>query len=381
MKPREAWDQAFREAFEHAAIGMTLTSLDGRYLRVNQALCRMMDYTEAELLATTFQAITHPDDLETDLDYVRRLLAGEVTHYHMEKRYVRRDGSVLPVLLSVALVREPAGRPLHFVSQVQDLTSQRRLEAERLGAQRRVAELERQASMNLIAGSIAHDFNNLLASVIGFTALAREHVPAESVAAGCLDEIERASQAAADLVHQMLAYSGSGNYVVGDVDLPAALRQAAQQALVAHPDTRIDVDAPGPLPPIAGDRSQIQQAVVNVLLNACEAVRETRGAVRVSAAGADAGRAVRIEIADAGVGIDPAIQPRIFDPFFTTKFFGRGLGLSAALGIVRAHHGTIAVDSAPGRGTRITLEIPAGVERRQPAPDGGEARLPRGKPN
>jgi two-component system, cell cycle sensor histidine kinase and response regulator CckA len=351
-------DAAFREAFAHAAIGMTLTSLDGRYLLVNEALCRMMGYTEAELLGTTFQAITHPDDLETDLEYVRRLVAGQITHYHMEKRYVRRDGSLLPVLLSVALVRNPDGTPAHFVSQVQDLTSQRWLEAERLAAERRVAELERQASMNLIAGSIAHDFNNRLASVIGFTTLAREHAMSGSVISRCLEEIERASQGAAELAQQMLAYTGSGKYVVDDVDIAAVVRQAAQQALIGYPETRLEVVSLGVLPRVEGDAAQLQQALLNMLLNACEAVRETGGLVRIEADVLPDAGSVRIRVTDTGTGIDPAVQPRIFDPFFTTKFIGRGLGLSAALGIVRAHHGSIDVDSTPGVGTRMTVIIP-----------------------
>jgi PAS domain S-box-containing protein len=352
----------FREAFTHAAIGMTLTSLDGRYLRVNNALCRMMGYTEAELLATSFQAITHPDDLETDLEYVRRLVAREITHYHMEKRYVRRDGSLLPVLLSVALVRESDGEPSHFVSQVQDLTSQRRLETERLAAERRVAELERQASMNLIAGSIAHDFNNRLASVLGFATLGREHAPAGSVVSRCLEEIARASQGAAELAQQMLAYSGSGNYVVATVDVAATLRQAVHQTMLLAPDTRVEIDPVPLLPPIKADAAQIQQALANIVLNACEAVRDTRGLVRVGARVAPDAAAVEIRISDTGGGIDPAVRSRIFDPFFTTKFLGRGLGLSAALGIVKAHHGAIEIDSTPGAGTLVKVVVPALVD-------------------
>jgi two-component system cell cycle sensor histidine kinase/response regulator CckA len=353
-----AGDAEFREAFAHAAIGMTLTSLDGRFLRVNDALCRMMDYTEAELLGTTFQAITHPDDLEMDLEYVRRLVAGQITHYHMEKRYVRRDGSLLPVLLSVALVRERDGTPVHFVAQIQDLTSQRRLEDERVAAQRRVAELERQASMNLIAGSIAHDFNNLLATVIGFTTLAREHAEVGSVVSRCLEEIDRAGQDAANLAQQMLAYAGSGKFVIGAIDVAAVVRQAAKQALVLHPETRLEVEPMGPIPSVSGDAAQVQQALLNMLLNACEAVRETGGLVRIGADAFPGGGAVLIRIADTGAGIDPAVQPRIFDPFFTTKFIGRGLVLSAALGIVRAHHGSIDVESTVGVGTRVTVVIP-----------------------
>jgi PAS domain S-box-containing protein len=287
-------DAAFREAFAHAAIGMSLVTLDGRYVQVNESFCRMIGYTEAELLATDFQHITHPEDLENDLDHVRRLLTGEVTHYHMEKRYVRKNGSVLPILLSVAVVRETDGTPMHFVAQMQDLTSRHQLEAERLAAERRVAELERQASMNLIAGSIAHDFNNLLASVIGFTALARDHVAPASPLGRYLDEIESASQEAARLSQQMLAYSGSAKYEQREVDVAATVRRAAQRVLAQFPDTRLESDSALELPSVVGDEVQLQQALVNVLANACEAVHDSNGTVRIGAKALPDRRAVQI---------------------------------------------------------------------------------------
>ena len=114
----------------------------------------------------------------------------------------------------------------------------------------------------------------------------------------------------------------------------------------------------GVLPRVEGDAAQLQQALLNMLLNACEAVRETGGLVRIEADVLPDAGSVRIRVTDTGTGIDLAVQPRIFDPFFTTKFIGRGLGLSAALGIVRAHHGSIDVDSTLGVGTRMTVIIP-----------------------
>ncbi len=128
----QAQEADSRAAFVHAAIGMALVALDGRWLRVNPALCRLTGYAEAELLTKTFQDMTHPDDLAADLAYVEQLLAGVIASYEMEKRYLRKDGAIVWVLLSVALARDPAGRPLHFISQIQDITVRKTVEAELL---------------------------------------------------------------------------------------------------------------------------------------------------------------------------------------------------------------------------------------------------------
>jgi PAS domain S-box-containing protein len=118
-------EERFRATLEHAPIGMALVGLDGRWLMVNRALCRIVGYPEAELLELTFQDLTHPDDVDADLENVRRLTAGEIPGYEMEKRYLRRDGSVVWALLSVSLVRGGAGEPLYFISQIQDITARR----------------------------------------------------------------------------------------------------------------------------------------------------------------------------------------------------------------------------------------------------------------
>jgi diguanylate cyclase (GGDEF)-like protein/PAS domain S-box-containing protein len=120
-------EERFRGAFEFAAIGIALVAPDGRWLQVNRSLCRMVGYTTEELLATNFQSITHPDDLEKDIGYVRQMLDGSLSHYNMEKRYFHKDGHILWIFLSVSLVRDATGRPLYFVSQIQDITGQRQL--------------------------------------------------------------------------------------------------------------------------------------------------------------------------------------------------------------------------------------------------------------
>jgi PAS domain S-box-containing protein len=122
-------EERFRGAFEFAAIGMALVAPDGRWLRVNPSLCRIVGYSPEELLATTFQAITHPEDLDTDVEFVQQMLEGSIPHYQMEKRYFHKDGRVVWILLSASLIRDLGGRPLYFVSQIQDISARKEAEA------------------------------------------------------------------------------------------------------------------------------------------------------------------------------------------------------------------------------------------------------------
>ena len=137
-------EERFRLAFDHAPIGIALVAPDGRWLRVNGTLCEMLGYPAEELLATSFQAITHPDDLDADLDYVRAMLAGEIRTYEMEKRYFHADGSMVWILLSVSLVRDDGGRPLYFISQIQDIGERKRAHT----------ELQRLAHRDALTGTL-----------------------------------------------------------------------------------------------------------------------------------------------------------------------------------------------------------------------------------
>src|SRR5207248_11125838 len=136
-------EQRFRNAFESAAIGMALVAPDGRFLQVNDSLCEIVGYSAAELRERTFQDITHPDDLETDLAFVEQMLAGEIRTYQMEKRYIHRDGHPVWALLAVSLVRTRDGTPLHFISQIKDVTERKQAAEELARSKSRLAEAQR----------------------------------------------------------------------------------------------------------------------------------------------------------------------------------------------------------------------------------------------
>jgi PAS domain S-box-containing protein len=263
---------------------------------------------------------------------------------------------------------EVQGRQLLF-SIVHDVS-------DREAMQRKLLASQKMESLGVLAGGIAHDFNNLLTSVIGNAELAQHLLPAGSPARAHVELSLGASSRAAELTRRLLAYAGKGSYERGLVDLGDEVREAIERVRPgAPPGIAIELQLAERLPKVEGDRLQLQQVVMNLALNAIEACKEGQGRVRIRTAlaaepprdgqaahSADAsgdGPQVLIEVFDDGCGMDEAMRSRIFDPFFSTKFTGRGLGLPAVLGIVRAHRGMLSVESAPLSGSTFRIWLPA----------------------
>ena len=248
---------------------------------------------------------------------------------------------------------------------------------ERKHFDRRFQDTARLESLGILAGGIAHDFNNLLAGILGNAGLALGEAPPGSRYQSALKDVVLASQRAADLTRQMLAYAGKGHFLMRSLDLSDLVKEISKLVNSSIPKSvELKLNLSDSLPPIEGDSGQMQQVIMNLVINAAEAVGEgRRGQVRVvtrleslnssdlrlkyGTADLKAGRYVVLEITDDGCGMDESIRARIFDPFFTTKFTGRGLGLAAVQGIVRGHNGAIRVDSEVGRGTTFELALPA----------------------
>jgi nitrogen-specific signal transduction histidine kinase/CheY-like chemotaxis protein len=257
-----------------------------------------------------------------------------------------------------------------------DISDRKHAEEERLHLERQMQHAQKLESLGILAGGIAHDFNNLLVGVLGGTDLALKHIPPTSPARALLEDVIRVAHQAADLANQMLAYSGKGRFVVAPLDLSTLVREISQlvdASVTKKVQTHYELDEH--LPATEVDSAQISQIVLNLVINAAEAVGEEAGTVTIATGSmectteqlaglylggqAEEGRFVYLQVKDTGVGMDRETVRKIFDPFFTTKSTGRGLGLAAALGIIRGHRGAVEVDSAPGRGTTITVFIPA----------------------
>ncbi len=259
-------------------------------------------------------------------------------------------------------------------------------------AEERLRETAKLESLGVLAGGIAHDFNNLLVGILGNASLAQEMLPAGSSARELLADVVNASDKAATLTRQMLAYSGRGNFIVEPVDLSAAVREMLP--LVSHsisPSVSIHLRLDPAMPVLEGDRGQIQQVVMNLLINAAEACAGLGGTVDVSTSvvwgdaqslpplfglpPVGAGSFVQLEVRDSGCGMTDEVKAKVFDPFFTTKFAGRGLGLSAVLGIIRAHRGALQLESVPGRGTTFRVQFPAAAGKQPEAGESEPARV------
>ncbi len=268
------------------------------------------------------------------------------------------------------------GEVHHIFSIVTDVTAEREAAEERRKLDHQLQHAQKLESLGIMAGGIAHDFNNLLVAILGNAGLALIELPPESPARQTVQAIETAAQRAAELTRQMLAYSGKGQFIVEPLNLSKVVEEMAHliEVSIAKGATlnfRFDPS----LPAIEADATQIRQVVLNLIINASDAIGERSGVISISTGTMYADRAylettflddalpegdyVYVEVADTGAGMDAETQQRIFDPFFTTKFTGRGLGLAAVLGIIRSHHGAVKLVSEPGRGTTFTVLFPA----------------------
>ena len=311
---------------------------------------RLVDYLGTE----------DPNDLA--LSRHRRALAGQSVSYEGEWAGRRFQSWLEPL-------RNGGGEIVGVVGVGVDVTDRAELES-------KLRETQKLESLGVLAGGIAHDFNNLLTGISGHTELALRQLPEGSPARASLEKSLEGARRGGELARQMLAYAGRSQLAVEPIDLRRLvsemadlLRVSISMRCVLHYNFGED------LPPVHGDATQLRQIVMNLLINASEAIGERGGAITVrgqarQVAPADAagftlgeelapGAYVELTVADDGEGMPPEVRARIFEPFFTTKFTGRGLGLSAVLGIVRAHRGAIRVESKAREGTTFTLLLPA----------------------
>lgn len=242
-------------------------------------------------------------------------------------------------------------------------------DTERRHEDERLREAQKLESLGFLAGGVAHDFNNLLTGIVGNVSLAQELLPAGHASAELLDVVIKTGERAAQLTRQMLAYAGKGQFVIEPVQLSRLLPEIS--SLVQPSISKkilLEFDLDPALPPVEADRVQIEQIFMNLVINAAEAIGGNTGRIRVRTGeasqapkGLPPGKYIYLEVRDTGCGMDDVTKSKIFDPFFSTKFTGRGLGLAAVSGIVRAHKGAITVSTAPGQGSCFTVVFPAAI--------------------
>ncbi len=360
-------EERFRGTFEQAAVGMVHTGLDGSFLRVNQRFCDFLGYGSQELLGKKFAEVTHPEDLSTDLAQLSRLMSGEIEVHSRQKRYLRQDGSIVWGKLTVSAVKDTQGRPQYLIAVVEDITEQRKLEAQ-------LRQAQKMEAMGTLAGGIAHDFNNILGAVLGYAEMALDDSRQDGVDPHDLEQVIQAALRAKNLVQQILTFGRKSEAELRPLDLNQAVEQARDILERTLPkmiaiDTRLAPD----LDLVNGDPNQVEQVLLNLGTNARDAMPEG-GRLLIETQnvtlGQDycarnpemlPGRYVLLMFSDTGQGMDLATREKVFDPFFTTKEVGKGtgLGLSMVYGIVKGHRGHIFCYSEPGLGTIFKIYLPS----------------------
>ena len=371
-------EAGYRALTETASDGIIAIGGDSIIQFANSEAGRIFGYSTEELLGSDLTLLMPEYLKELHKTGIRRYQ--ETGRRHVSWRAVavnglHRDGHEIPLEISFGEYQQNGRRV--FIGIIRDVTERKSFD-EKL---RQTAKLE---SLGLLAGGIAHDFNNLLTGILGNTSLALDMLPETHLAAGPLEDAMEASERAAHLTKQLLAYAGKGRFVVRPLDLSELARDIialVKSTIPKNVQVRLDLDEG--LPCVEGDATQLQQLLMNLVINGAEAIGEGRdGTVLVTTNTQDVdenyiaqtfgedrippGQYVTLEVHDTGAGMDEATQSKIFDPFFTTKFTGRGLGLAAVLGIVRGHKGALKVYSTPGKGTTFKVLFPA-TEQRAPA--------------
>mgnify|MGYP000158760753 CR=1 FL=1 len=398
----------FAGAFQHAAIGMALVSPNGQWLKVNTSLCEIVGYTEAELLAITFQDITHPEDLELALKYVEQMLVGEIPNYRMEKRYIHKQGYAVWISLSVSLVHADDGQPLYFVAQIQDISQRKQSEAafQRLNAdleqlvQERTAQLENAIETAEIANGtksqflahMSHELRTPLNAILGFSQLIAEDETMPQHLQKSIDIINRSGEHLLSLINEVLTLSKieAGQTILEETtfnfhDLLSSLHEMLHlQAQSKGLELKIDYAAEVP-EYLHADEQKLRQILLNLMSNALKFTQQGAVTLRVKLGCQDlssssATHSLCFELEDTGVGIAPDELETIFEPFVQTQAGqrmnqGTGLGLPICRSFVQLMGGTLTASSQIGKGTCFDFDIQVHVSEETVTQNASGGRL------
>jgi two-component system cell cycle sensor histidine kinase/response regulator CckA len=377
----------YQHLFQYAPDAYLLTDLNGIIREANHSAANLLGVQPRFLVGKTLVSFVAVED--------RPRLRGEIGRWQsepaaksIELRLQPRGSPTFDASLTLSVARGgPRDKAFGFRWLVRDISAHHQLTQElrlREETARREAEaseahayhVQKLESIGVLAGGIAHDFNNLLHVVLGNADLARLHVPGNSEAREHLDEVVRATQRAAELTQQLLAYSGRGAVESRQLDLSREVREMATLLRTAiSKQATLEWDLSPELPPVTADPTQLRQIVMNLITNASDALGEESGTITLRTgvvenpeSDAEPPASVYLEVSDTGCGMDTSTLQRIFDPFFSTKFTGRGLGLAAVMGIVESHQGHVRIRTAPGEGTSFRVVLPAVSGEAEPAP-------------
>ena len=374
IEARERSEESLRqsEGLQRALVeslgeGVGLFDAQGRVVFANEALAGTLGVARDELSTTAFTELFTEESRSRLVATTPNL--GERRSYEV---CLQRNADTL--LLVTETRFDPQGAQGELTLRVvRDLTDRVVTERKQRDLERELQRSQALQSLAVMAGGVAHDFNNLLCGVVGNVEVARRKVPRDAppMLSRCLGEIMAFAQEAAQLSKQMLAYAGRRSLAIEAVEINRELAVALRLLhATVESKARLVLELGAELPPVGADRFQLRQVATNLILNALDAMQENRGtltlrteSVRLEAPqhepyGVSPGNYVKVTVSDTGSGIEPAARERLFEPFFSTKGAGRGMGLAASAGIVRAHRGWLGVDGTSTQGTSFGVLLP-----------------------
>jgi two-component system cell cycle sensor histidine kinase/response regulator CckA len=366
-------EEGYRTVIESCNDGVSIIK-GKRHLYVNQKFADIHGYeSPQEVIGKSLDEFVHPDDLQWVQDLAIRRQKGEPVANKYEFKALQKDGTA--VYLENSVTKTIYHGKSVSLSYLRDITDRKRAEEEKIRLETQLLQAQKMEAIGTLAGGIAHNFNNLLMSIQGNTSLMLLDTPSDHPHYERLTTIEQLVQSGSKLTSQLLGYARGGSYEVKPININRIMTDTSATFAMTRKDITIKHDLATTLAGVKADRSQIEQVVLNIYVNAAEAMPKggelcitTRNIPHTQITGKSytikPGNYILLTIKDTGIGMDKHTQAKVFDPFFTTKGLakGTGLGLASVYGIIKAHGGYIDVESKKGKGTTFSIYLPASEE-------------------
>jgi two-component system, cell cycle sensor histidine kinase and response regulator CckA len=363
----------FRAIFDNATFGVALTNRQGRVIRYNQAFAAFLGYPLAELMQVERRDYTHPDDRDASEERSRAFLKGEITEYRMEKRYIRKDGETVWGRLMGCRIGDSGGADAFGMAILEDITARKKAEEDRLALEAKLMQAQKIEAIGHLAGGVAHDFNNLLTVIDGYSQIVLRSLGEKDPSRPMIVEMRKATERAAGLTRQLLAFSRKTVLAPRILDLnDLVINLEKMLRRLIGEDVRLTTVLAPRLGLVKADPGLLEQAILNLSINARDAM-PLGGRLTIETGMVDLdpaycaqqtdvqpGRYILLAVSDTGHGIAKDIQEHLFEPFFTTKQVGQGTGLGLAMvyGFVKQSGGHVTVYSEPGHGATFKLYLP-----------------------
>ncbi|RPH52137.1 MAG: PAS domain-containing sensor histidine kinase [Desulfobacteraceae bacterium] len=381
--------EKFQNILNSIEDGYYEVDLKGRIVFCNESLCRILGYSKDEVTGKSYRESVDEENGKKLLEAFNNVFKTGGTSKVLDWEVIRKDGSKRFVEASIALVKDPENVPAGFRGLVRDITERKQAEEEHKKFELQMRHAQKMEAIGTLAGGIAHDFNNILMNIQGNVSIMMMEIDPADPFYENLKKIEDSVEKASGLTRQILGFARGGKYVIKEIDLNELVGRTAQLFGRARKEINIQTKFQDNAWSVKADQSQIEQALLNIYLNAWQAMPSggnlyiVTGNVLIDENyikkfAITPGRYVMISITDTGVGMDEATKQRVFDPFFTTREIGRGtgLGLASVYGIIKNHDGFINVYSEKGKGSTFNIYLPAFGKVKEEKKKETESRIP-----